>query len=218
MAPNAVTAVLRIPLHQLQQGPNVRGQLDGIEELAAQLRAFGQQQPITVIPLGEDRLEERYEVFDGARRLAAARLAKLPHLDAVTRKPPSEVERIERQLVMGMSGRGLGPIDEARAIETLMFEHGRTREQIAARFGRGPGWVRDRLALLQLPDDEQRDVARGHLSPKDGVARARNRRNGAAGGWTATNVNTARAATRARDPHCRTCTCYPTVQKGPSTT
>jgi ParB family chromosome partitioning protein len=210
MAPQVVTGVLRIPLHQLQHGPNVRGQRDGIEELAAQLLAFGQQQPITVIPLGADR----YEVFDGNRRLAAASLAKLTHLDAITRDPPTPAERVEQQLLMGMSGRGLGPIDEARAMETLMFEHGRTREQIAARFGRSPGWVRDRLALLQLTEREQHDLARGALSLAEANLRLRLRRNG---GDTAAVAVTA-AARRKHEKHCRTCTCNQTVPKGPDPT
>jgi ParB family chromosome partitioning protein len=211
MAPNAVTAVLRIPLHQLQHGPNVRDQLDGIEELAAQLLAFGQEQVIKVIELGPDR----YEVFDGNRRLAAARRAKLPHLDAILREPPTPAERVERQLLMGVSGRGLGPIDEARAMEKLMFEHGRTREQIAARFGRSSGWVRDRVALLQLTDREQRDVARGALSLAEANLRLRLRRNG---GTAPAVVAAPAAARRKQERHCRTCTCNQTDPKGPDPT
>lgn len=198
--PPAVTSVLRIPLEQLAHGPNVRTELTGIEELAGQLRDFGQQQLITVV----EAPDGRYRVLDGNRRLAAARLIKLPHLDGVLRTVASDVERITRQLLMGVSGHNLSPIDEARAIEALMFTHHQSREQIAGRFHKGPGWVRDRLALLQLDRTEQADVAAGRMSVAHATAIVRGRRNG---DTPRSQLVPTPAAQPKPQRHCRTCSC-----------
>lgn len=154
-APAPPAMVVPIRLDRLVAGPNARGDLGDVSELAASLRALGQLDPIQVCPTTGGR----YEVIEGHRRLAAARLAGLGHLHALVRARPTAAERLITQVSIHTHRRGFDPIADARALEALMFEHGHSREDLARLFGRSPGWVRDRLALLALPAEEQQRVA-----------------------------------------------------------
>lgn len=152
-------ALVRLPIDHIDAGPNTRGDLDDLTELATSLRHLGQQIPVIVEPV-----DGRYRLLDGHRRHAAARRAGLTHLDAVVR--PAAVDgpaRIVRQLAMQAGGRAFNPIAEARALHELMFGHNMTREHIAALVGRSPKWVKDRIALTHLTPDEKTAVERGRM-------------------------------------------------------
>lgn len=172
--PDAVAAVLRIPTEQVRPGPNARGNLGDVTELAASLKALGQQIPVIVEPAGEGR----WQLVDGHRRHAAATKARMPYLDAIVRvrSEPIGPLLLLRQLAMQAGARRFNPMDEAKALHTLMFEHRMTREQIAVQVGRSPAWVRDRIALTYLEPSERADIARGRMSVAEATLRLKNRR------------------------------------------
>jgi ParB-like partition proteins len=151
----------------------VRGEdLGDVNELAVSMSSIGQQEPVIVEQLGE----RRYRLIEGHRRRKAARVAGITHLDAVLRRRPGDCDRIIRQLAMHTHAKPFEPIAEARALHTLMWTYRLTRDQIATKVGRGPMWVRDRLALLQLTETEQVDVEQRALPISEALDRVRQRR------------------------------------------
>ncbi|MGX4657068.1 ParB/RepB/Spo0J family partition protein [Micromonospora sp. SCSIO 07396] len=189
-------ALLRIPTRHVHPGPNARGEVGNVSELAVSISAIGQQVPLIVERIGPDR----YQVIDGHRRLSAAKLADLPTVDAVLRRNPGPAERVIRQLAMHAQARSFDPIAEAQALHHLMWDLNLGREQIARLIGKSPAWVRDRIGLLQLTEQEQAAVARGGMPLGEAQAVVRQRRQDRDGA----PAPTVRARTRR---HCSTCTC-----------
>ena len=171
-------AVIAVPIDQVQPGPNVRTQLDGITALAASIRAIGVQQPLLVHQLGPTS----YEIFDGHRRRAALLMLGARTAPVIVRTAPDDRTRLERQLGMHTHTRGFDPIDEALAVHQLIFDHGCSHEKVAAALARTPRWVSDRLALLVLNDGEQRSVRAGTLSLGEAKLIVASRRSARSGG------------------------------------
>lgn len=202
-APEVVAGVLRIDVVDLVHGVNARGDLGDVTELAAALKRLGQQQPVLVEP----EVDGKWPVWDGNRRLKAARLAGLTSLLAIPRNSPfTDVQRTLRQLAMHSTARPFDPMAEARAVEWLMFEAPTkmSREEVAAALARSAGWVKSRLDLLQLDDAEQQAVARGTLSVAAATQTVLQRRAIAAGGGNRSTWPSPAAQPRR---HCDTCTC-----------
>lgn len=176
------SSALILPLAWVVPGLNVRGtDVGDVSELAVSMSKIGQREPILVAQLGE----RHYEIIEGHRRRKAAELAGRTHLDAVLRRRPSPRERLVHQLAMHTHAKPFEPIAEARALHTLMWEHRLSREEIAHQVGRGPGWVRDRLALLQLDETEQQAVDERALPLGEALGLVRERRAQRAGRPTA---------------------------------
>jgi len=57
------------------------------------------------------------------------------------------------------------PIDEARAIKTMLTDGGMNQAQVAAELARTPSWVSARLSLLELPTAVQHKIAAGEIRP-----------------------------------------------------
>lgn len=197
-------ALLRIPIDQIVPGPNARGALVDLQELATSLIHIGQQNPLIVSPLEDGR----YQLLDGHRRHAAARLAGLATMDAVLRRERGPAARLQQQLAIHTNARSFDPIAEAHACHQLMFEHKLSREQIAAAIGRSPLWVRDRVALVHLTTEEKTWVAAGRMSLSEALGVLAARRAGPAALAAAGRARHDRAVvTRRGTKHCATCRC-----------
>lgn len=155
-----LSALARIPIGLVRPGVNARGDVGDVGELAQSIRALGMQKPLLVCDTGHGT----YEVLDGHRRLAAAQLLRLTHVDALLRRDLGAAVRLQRQLAMHAQAKSFDPIAEATALSALMFDHGMSREDIARSVGKSPSWVRDRIALLQLEPEERQAVACGSMS------------------------------------------------------
>lgn len=165
MSAEVVAGVLRIPVQDLVHGANARGAILGdVTELANSLRVLGQLQPILVEP----REDGTWSVWDGNRRLKAAREAKLTHLLALPRKTPlDDVQRVVRQLGIQATTRAFDPMAEAEAIEWLMFDDDgphMSREEIARALSKSTSWVKGRVDLRQLAPHEQESIRKGTMS------------------------------------------------------
>jgi ParB/RepB/Spo0J family partition protein len=198
-----LNALLRIPIDLVEPGPNVRARLDGIDELATSIRHLGMQKPLLVTDAGNGR----YRILDGHRRHAAARRLRLTHVDAILRKAAPDVVRIQQQLAIQAQTEAFDPITESVACNSLMWDHRLSREEIAAAVGKSPAWVRDRISLIHLTEDEKRSVAAGRMTVADALATLRGRR-AARDGRPAQPPNRYVQA-RIEGRHCATCTCTP---------
>jgi ParB-like chromosome segregation protein Spo0J len=173
--PQLLNSLLRIPLHLLDPGPNVRANLAGIDELATSISRLGMQKPLLVIDTGNGR----YRILDGHRRHAAARRLRLDHVDAILRREAPDVVRIQQQLAIQAQTEGFAAI------------------------GRSPAWVRDRISLVHLTDDEKRAVAAGRMPIAQALSVLASRRAERDGRPTPAD----RPRTVQVRQHCSTCSC-----------
>lgn len=140
---------------------------DKHRELVASLETHGQQQPIVVYWSDED---ERYIVFMGHRRRRAAIEAGLQALSCVVlAEPPTEAERLEKQLVENIVREDLNPIDEAEAFDGIIQARGCTAQDLAKDLGKAASTIQRSVKLLTLPEDLREKVRVGAI-PKS-VAR-----------------------------------------------
>jgi ParB family chromosome partitioning protein len=138
---------------------------EGLEELAASIRAKGVLQPLLVEP----REDGSYTIVAGERRYRAAILAGLQKVPVIIRSF-TEQERLEIALIENLQREDLTPIEEAKAYRTLMETAGLSQEELAERIGKNRSTIANTLRLLKLPEDMQEAIHTGSISP--GHARA----------------------------------------------
>jgi ParB family chromosome partitioning protein len=162
-----------LPVRHISLNPsNPRATLGDLTALAGSLKDHGQKQAITLMardaylaanPDQHDNLEPdtAYVVIDGNSRLAAAREAGLPTIkvmvDDELGSDPDEL--LESALVANIHRQALAPLDEARALQSLLAVHGSQRK-LASRLHRSQGWVAQRIALLGLTPELQQRLER----------------------------------------------------------
>lgn len=148
---------------QVDVSDNVRGDVSeqDAQRMAADLLDAGcQLQPVGVRSEGR-----RWKLVYGHRRLAGL-LWLLQHADLPAESPLRSLLAIEvqsgeedrlLQVRENAARRNLSPIEQASIIEDLIRD-GFTVERVAQVFGRSPGWVSQRRALLSLPDEIRKEV------------------------------------------------------------
>jgi ParB family transcriptional regulator, chromosome partitioning protein len=127
--------------------------------MAVSLSRYGQQTPLVVC-----LREETYEVLDGFKRLAAARVLGLKTLTTRTLEVD---ERLAKAAILGLNqvGRRAQDWEEAWIVHALVREDGLTQEEVAELLSRHKSWVCRRLALVEkLADPAREDLRLGLLS------------------------------------------------------
>jgi len=163
--------VIEVPINQLVCRRQVRQAFDESEltGLARSISENGVLQPLLVRRDGEALI-----VVDGERRLRAARDAGLKEVPIIIdERPLSDSEVTQRQLVLDAQRSGLGPLERARAIDTLMRDTAWTGAQVAVKLGISPATVSRLLTLLVLPADVQSKVESGKIPASSAVELAR---------------------------------------------
>lgn len=129
--------------------------------MASSLGRYGQLSPLAVC-----LREERPEVLDGFKRVAAGRtVAGVTSLQArlvVVDEPTAKA------IILGLNGIGgrMKELEEAWIVQALVREDGLSQLQVAELLGRHKSWVCRRLALLERLSEECReDLRLGLLSP-----------------------------------------------------
>jgi ParB family chromosome partitioning protein len=127
------------PRHVFEDAP--------LKELADSIRSQGVLSPLLVRPLTENG----FEIVFGARRYRAAQLAEQETLP-VRIKHMTDAEVIEAQLVENLIRAEIHPMEEAEGFAALLRleEPKYTIEQIAARVGKSPAFIAQRLKLTDL--------------------------------------------------------------------
>lgn len=147
-----------IPLAKLVPSEaNVRrtGRQNGIEQLAASIAAHGLIQSLSVRPLLDDDGKEtgKFAVSGGNRRLAALKLLANRKEIAKNHPVPCIVNtgnEEEVSLAENIIRENLHPADQFEAFQRQVTEHGKSIEEIAARFGVTVQFVRQRLRLAAI--------------------------------------------------------------------
>lgn len=130
-------------------------------ELSQSIRQDGILQPLVVVKSGHS--PGRYTLIAGERRLRASKLAGLQKVPVLVREMNRE-DRLRIALIENIQRSNLNIIEEAKAYELLIKEHGLTQEQCAEKVGKDRATVANALRLLGLPELVRQDLMTGRLS------------------------------------------------------
>jgi len=136
---------------------------ESLAELAQSIRDKGVLQPLLVRPRGE-----HFEIVAGERRWRAAQLAGLSEVPVIIRDL-ADRDALEIAIVENLQREDLGPLEEARAYQTLL-DQGHNQEGVAKAVGKGRSTVANALRLLSLPPEALLALENGEISA--GHARA----------------------------------------------
>jgi ParB family transcriptional regulator, chromosome partitioning protein len=131
---------------------------EGLQELAASIKAQGVMQPIVL----RHRPSGGYEIIAGERRWRAARLAGLNHIPAVV-KDVSDERAVAMALIENIQREDLNPLEEAFALQRLQEEFHLTQQQVADAVGKSRVAVTNLLRLINLSPPVRTMLAEGEL-------------------------------------------------------
>lgn len=120
-----------------------------LEGLASTMSGIGTLQPILV---SLDSKTNQYYVIIGGRRLRAAKRAGQSTIPAFIVDNLSDNQALVIMLIENMQREDLEPLEEARGMAELRDRFKNSEEAIARTLSLRPQFVRDRLALLRLPE------------------------------------------------------------------
>lgn len=143
----------------------------GIEELADSIFNNGMIQPITVRP--HPSLDKEYEIVCGERRYRAKvkildRAQQADLINCIIKEMTDEVA-MDMIIAENLQREDISPMEEAAGFLTLMKVRHIDAKEIAAKVGKSPGYVAQRLKLNDLNNDWQKFLHEGHLSIKDAL-------------------------------------------------
>jgi ParB family chromosome partitioning protein len=163
----AVAGPQRLDVEQIDSNPaQPRQHFDPAEmqSLTESITAHGLLQPVVV-----RRVEDRYQLIAGERRLRAAREAGWSDV------PVNVVEADQRQtaelaIVENLQRKDLNPLEKAAAFQRYLEMYACTQEELAARLRLDRSTVANLIRLLELPEPVQEDIR--HAKITQGHARA----------------------------------------------
>lgn len=135
-----------------------------LSELAESMKQIGQLNPITVRPT----LNGRYEIVAGHRRYCAARIAGWVSIYAIARDDFTDAGEASR-FAENLQRADLTPMEEALAVTRLIETTDISVAGVAGRLNKSNSWVRNRVALMGIPDTMKSEVHAGRLSIKSAI-------------------------------------------------
>ena len=158
-----VTAILRIPIEQIEPNPRQpRHDFDeqALEELASSIKLHDIVQPITV---SQQTANGKYRLISGERRWRASKIAGLKDVPAYIRQA-NDQELLELALLENLQREDLNAVEIALSYKRMMEELNYTQEQVAERMGKERSTVANYIRLLKLPPDIQVAVRKNEIS------------------------------------------------------
>ena len=158
--------VKNIPTREIKPSPsNPRKTFDesAIKELAASIRQHGLLQPITVRPK-----DFWYEIVMGERRYRAYCLnqqesTKFPTTIPCIVREMTDEEALDAMITENLQRKDVDPIEEAFAFGQL-YQHGKSIEVIAERFGKSARFITERIKLDKLLPELKQWVTKGWMN------------------------------------------------------
>lgn len=150
-----------IPVDAIETNPyQPRTQFDttALDELSESIRVQGVIQPIAV-----RKVDGKYQLISGERRLKASRMAGLKTIPAYVREA-SDSQMLELGLIENVQRENLNPMEIAMAYQRLIEECRLKQEELAGRVGKDRSTVNNYLRLLSLPEIVQEGLAARKLS------------------------------------------------------
>lgn len=135
-----------------------------IADLTDSIREHGVLQPLVV-----RRVEGRYELVAGERRLRAAQSAGWERVPVQVREL-SDQQTAEIAIVENVQRKDLNAIEKATSFQRYLEQYGCTQDELSKRIQLDRSTIANLIRLLELPEDVKRMVVEGELS--QGHARA----------------------------------------------
>ncbi len=137
---------------------------DELQQLAESIKEYGLLQPIVV-----RRVDDRYQIIAGERRLRAATKAGLEHVAAQVRDV-DERQMVELAIVENLQRKDLSPLEKAASFHHYLQTYRCTQEELAGRLKINRSTIANLIRLLELPEPVQKALREGKIS--QGHARA----------------------------------------------
>lgn len=144
---NTQTEILIQQIETNPDQPRKMFQQQELAELCSSILEFGVIQPIIV-----KRVEGRYHLIAGERRLRAAIMAGLDRIPAIIREA-DEKDSALIALVENVQRENLNYMEEAVAYKSLMDEYGLTQGEISKKVGKQQSTISNKIRLLSLPEE-----------------------------------------------------------------
>ena len=135
-----------------------------IDSLAESIKEHGLLQPIVV-----RRVDNRYQLIAGERRLRAATKAGFQHVTARIREADDR-QVAELAIVENLQRKDLNALEKAASFQRYLSTYGGTQEELAARLKINRSTVANLIRLLELPEEVRQALRTGGIS--QGHARA----------------------------------------------
>ena len=135
-----------------------------LDALAASIKEHGVLQPIVV-----RKIDSRYELIAGERRLRAVKSLGVDTVPSVVRSF-DEQQSLELALIENIQREQLNPVETAAAYEKLISQFNLAVKEVAKRVGRDQSTIKNTLRLLRLPTEAKRALASNAIS--EGHARS----------------------------------------------
>lgn len=149
-----------IQVNRIYSKVQPRTVFERIDELAENMKAIGQQQPIVVSPDGTGR----YVIEQGERRWRAAKVAQMLTLDCIVIKTrPDDPQRLIRQLSENIQREEMTLWDLSNSIGYLVSK-GMTIRDIASQLGKKESYISVLNAIQGLPKELEDLVKNQHIA------------------------------------------------------
>jgi ParB family chromosome partitioning protein len=143
--------IVRLRVDQIDPPENAhRLQMDepALWALADSINDMGLLNPITV----HLKSDGRHEIIAGHRRFVAHQILRRTEIDCIVRDAEGNSIEIER-FTENLQRDDLTPMEEALAVARMTEATGADAHEIARLLRRSESWVRQRIELMQMPDD-----------------------------------------------------------------
>ena len=155
--------LVTLPVEKILPNPSQPRKVFGVDELtglAESIKENGLLQPVTV------RKEDgKYILIAGERRLRATKLAGLTEISAIV-SDFSQEDSAVLALLENIQRKNLNVFEQAYAILSLINEWEITQEETAKRLGMSQSYLANKLRLLKLSQEEQRDILHYNLTER----------------------------------------------------
>ncbi|GAH07687.1 unnamed protein product, partial [marine sediment metagenome] len=161
------TDLMLLAVDEIQDNPFQPRREFGEAELASlaeSLKEHDMLQPILV-----RRVDERWQLISGERRLRAAVRAGWSQVPARVREADDRLVA-ELAIVENLQRKDLNPIEKALSFQRYIEQHGCTQEELGQRLKINRSTIANLVRLLELPDSVQEALRRGSITA--GHARA----------------------------------------------
>lgn len=156
-----MSEIKEIPIGKIQVGEHeqrLEKEDENIAELAASIRKVG-----LLVPLIVRRINDKYLLIAGHRRLQAAKMAGLGNVSVVQRAC-SAAEECEVSFAENFFRKDLSPVELASALKDCLDRGSMDVKELAAGFHRSEHWVHSMIAICDWPADVQEAIHVGAIS------------------------------------------------------
>ncbi|MGN0658130.1 MAG: ParB/RepB/Spo0J family partition protein [Emergencia sp.] len=144
------------------QQPRKNFSEEELHDLRDSIAEYGVLQPVIV---KKDKNSGNYFLIAGERRLRAAKLAGLTRIPAIIRDF-DEKDAAFISVVENVQREDLSFIEEACAYKKLIEDFGLTQGELAAKIGKRQSTISNKLRILTLPPDIQKQIIDARLTER----------------------------------------------------